>query len=635
MTDRTSYPPDGIIPWRTLLLIGTALALLVGLMAYGYAVGDRLQLIHSPLLGTIVEIRKEAADCRQAIETIAADGVADDSAEVLKPLDQAVWHFFKMLEMSRQSVESAAVQDEAVQDLARAFDRFRSVAAQRMAGTPAAEVISGPKGETAAAYETFLSELNRVEGAINELHAADRWRFRAVMAVLTGFCAVLAIAVGLAVRRYEKRKMEQLAALKTAHDDLRREIESRSRTEHALEKSERLLRTVFNASSEAIIITQVADGRVVEVNQGFTDLTGFTATEVIGRSLTELAVWHRAEQRQWLVDALERQGKVRNWEAEFRRKDGRVRIGLLSAALIRLDDEYHILGVARDVTEIKQAEIELKRSRDELEERVRRRTEQLDRYNRELLHEIEVRKRAERELIDHQQRLRSLTSQLLQTEERERRELAAEIHDRIGHALAAAKIKLGGLQKALADREFATVVAEIRAMLTETIRDTRTLTFELSPPVLYELGLPAALEWLAGDIRTRHGLPVEVRCDDAGNQLEIELRVLIFRMVRELLFNVVKHAAASHARVHLRDLGQNRLEVEVVDDGYGFSGPASAQGEAGFGLFSIQEQLKHCDGSLEIRSEPGTQTRVTIHIRVPSVKDKRGEDVRELSNSSG
>ena len=202
------------------------------------------------------------------------------------------------------------------------------------------------------------------------------------------------------------------------------------------------------------------------------------------------------------------------------------------------------------------AEQALKESHDELETRVAQRTEMLELTAKDqLLLEVEERKKYEQELLGYQQRLRHLSSELLQTEERERRRIAIEIHDRIGQSLAVNKIQLGALQAEVDSQDLKTKIEDIRALLSQTIRDTRTLTFELSPPVLYELGLQAALEWLAEIVRKQNGLKVDVAGDGSDRKLDAEKRVLLFRTCRELLLNVVKHAGAKRTRVSLQGDG--------------------------------------------------------------------------------
>ena len=261
------------------------------------------------------------------------------------------------------------------------------------------------------------------------------------------------------------------------------------------------------------------------------------------------------------------------------------------------------------------AEQALKESHEELEKRVDQRTEMLQRAKDQLQLEVEVRKKKEQELLGYQQRLRHLSSELLQTEERERRRIATEIHDRIGQSLAVNKIQLGSLQAEIDSQDLKTKIEYIRELLSQTIRDTRTLTFELSPPVLYELGLQAALEWLAEIVRKQSGLKVDVAGDGSDQRLDAEKRVLLFRICRELLFNVVKHAGANRARLSLRGDGA-AIMVKISDDGTGFDPDLLRAGydpfKRGFGLFSIREQLQHHGGMFEVDPTPGCGSVLTI-----------------------
>ena len=261
------------------------------------------------------------------------------------------------------------------------------------------------------------------------------------------------------------------------------------------------------------------------------------------------------------------------------------------------------------------AEQALKESHDELEKRVDQRTAMLVSAKDQLLLEVEERKKYEQELLGYQQRLRHLSSELLQTEERERRRIATEVHDRIGQALAVNKIQLGALQAEVDSQDLKTKIEDIRGLLSQTIRDTRTLTFELSPPVLYELGLQAAFEWLAEIVRKQSGLAVEVAGDGSDQKLDVEKRVVLFRTCREMLFNVMKHAGAKRARVFLRGDGA-MIIVKISDDGIGFEPDLLQAGydpfERGFGLFSVREQLQHQGGTFEIDSGPGRGSAVTI-----------------------
>lgn len=272
------------------------------------------------------------------------------------------------------------------------------------------------------------------------------------------------------------------------------------------------------------------------------------------------------------------------------------------------------LGTAIQRVSIEDA---LQKSHAELEGRVKHRTELLALANESLLREIEERKQTEQELIRHREQLRHLSSDLMQTEERERRRIATEIHDRIGQALAVTKIKLGALQSALVSEERSAAVEEIRELVSGTIKDTRSLTFELSPPVLYELGLKAALDWLADNIKKRHGIQIKISGSEHERLADISLRIALFRIIRELVYNIVKHSNAKQASIEL-EADRSVLCIRVEDNGSGFDPSALiSDGDSesrGFGLFSIREQLNQCGGELNIQSMPGRGTQVTITV---------------------
>jgi PAS domain S-box-containing protein len=264
-----------------------------------------------------------------------------------------------------------------------------------------------------------------------------------------------------------------------------------------------------------------------------------------------------------------------------------------------------------------QAEQALKNSHDQLEKRVAERTQMLSQAKDDLVLEVEKRQEYEQELLGFQQRLRILSSRLIQTEERERRRIAIDIHDRIGQTLAVTKMQLGAVQVAFADEDLEQHITAIRDLVGEAIRDVRTLTFELSPPILYELGLQAALEWFAENIRKQYGLRVDVLAEGSDRAIDADRRVIIFRTCRELLLNVVKHAAAKCARVHLYS-DESLVTVTIADDGIGFDQTVLNQGfdplERGFGLFSIKEQLQYYGGSLTIDSGPKRGSTLTIDV---------------------
>jgi PAS domain S-box-containing protein len=172
---------------------------------------------------------------------------------------------------------------------------------------------------------------------------------------------------------------------------------------------------------------------------------------------------------------------------------------------------------------------------------------------RTYVHDITERKKAEEKLNIYQDRLKSLASELSFTEERERRHIAEELHDHIGQTLAVIKMKIQSLQKLESSIKPNCVMDEIRELLEKTIHDTRSLTFELNPPALYEIGFEPAMERLTEQYQDRHGIVVDFVNDGKPKPLGNDMRILLFKAVRELLANVVKHARFKRYRGYPSD----------------------------------------------------------------------------------
>ena len=225
--------------------------------------------------------------------------------------------------------------------------------------------------------------------------------------------------------------------------------------------------------------------------------------------------------------------------------------------------------------------------------------------------DITERKLSEQQILDSQERLKSLASAVVLAEERERRRIGAGLHDDVGQTLAIVKIKLGELRGSATESGSSQKLEEIRGLLDQAIHSTRTLTFELSSPVLYELGLAAALQELGERMERRGSIRFHFSADrwrDPG----AELAIVLYRSVRELLFNVVKHARASHVRMAI-DAASDQVRIVIEDDGVGIAAAGQVFDDSGgFGLFMVREQLIHVGGRLEIDSSPGEGTRVRL-----------------------
>jgi PAS domain S-box-containing protein len=241
--------------------------------------------------------------------------------------------------------------------------------------------------------------------------------------------------------------------------------------------------------------------------------------------------------------------------------------------------------------------------------------------------DITARKQTEKNLLKYQQQLKSLASQLTLTEERERRRIAVGLHDQICQSLAISKIKIEGLLHSGISKDRYNILKNIRDWLNKVISDTRSLTFDLSSPILYELGFEKAVAaWLEEEIQRKHNIITEFRDDGKSKPLGENLRMFLFRDVRELLINVVKHAHANKVTVSVNKVGST-IRITVEDDGIGFEhSRASSASSTGFGLFSIRERLEHLGGEFNIESSPGHGSKITLLAPIDQVeKNKTGD----------
>lgn len=218
------------------------------------------------------------------------------------------------------------------------------------------------------------------------------------------------------------------------------------------------------------------------------------------------------------------------------------------------------------------------------------------------------------ELAQRATQLRALAGELTLSEQRERRRMARVLHDHLQQLLVGAKFRATILGRA-GDDVVRRGAAEIESLLDESINTSRSLTAELSPPILHDGGLADGLEWLARWMADKHGLTVDLSAEANLPPIEEDVKILLFESVRELLFNAVKHGRVRSASVNLRRIDTGELQVTVSDRGPGFDPrkvrPAGEMG-GGFGLFSIRERLDLIGGRMAIDSTPGHGSRVVL-----------------------
>jgi two-component system NarL family sensor kinase len=220
------------------------------------------------------------------------------------------------------------------------------------------------------------------------------------------------------------------------------------------------------------------------------------------------------------------------------------------------------------------------------------------------------RQRVLKSLLSYQQDLRELASALSLSEQHERRRIAEGLHDNIGQNLALVNMRLSAAQHAADREEASSMIAQARELVSDVIADTRTLTFELCPPILYELGLVAALDWLVEQLEAVHGYVAIVRQHGPPLTISEDVAITFFQAARELLINAGRHGRANHVNVDVHN-DEDQVRVVVEDDGAGFDPAALAprsEPHKGFGLFNISERLRLLGGRLLLQSQPGGGT---------------------------
>ncbi len=232
-----------------------------------------------------------------------------------------------------------------------------------------------------------------------------------------------------------------------------------------------------------------------------------------------------------------------------------------------------------------------------------------------VVRDISERKMIAQKFADYQKNLKSLNALLTRTEETERRNIAEYIHDGIAQILSLAYINLSTVTKEGLPKEDQETLSTTLNLIDNAITETRNLTFNLSPPILFELGLVPALKWKLEQVSKKHGCKTEFQSEDAKIDVGVNSRTLLYRIVSELINNVIKHAEAEKIMLHC-SIKEGNLNLAVSDNGKGFDyAPESRVTEkSGFGFFSIKERLESIQGEMLVRSEKGKGTIVTIII---------------------
>jgi len=381
----------------------------------------------------------------------------------------------------------------------------------------------------------------------------------------------------------EGRVEERTAELTISNEKLQQEIAERIRAEEALRQSEEHHRTLIETMSEGMAMLDKS-GIITFVNNQFCTMTGYRRDELVGYEL--MILMDKDNQRLFTKHWDGRmKGDSTPYEITLIRKDDTKVHTLISPS--PLFDEHNqfsgSFGIFTDITQLKQAE---------------------------------------KELISYQEQLRSLASELSLVEERQRRCIATELNDYIGQTLFYCKNKLEALRESASFENFKASTDEILDLMEQTIDYTKSLTFQLGTPILYEEGLEAALKWLGYQFQKQLGLVFRFEDDLRPKPLSDETRILLYQAVRELMINVARHAKARNVKISIQRDYKN-MQIDVEDDGIGVDTTKIdpyAKATGSFGLFTIHERLKYLGGHFKFSSKPGLGTKGTIIVPLKPVK---------------
>ena len=407
------------------------------------------------------------------------------------------------------------------------------------------------------------------------------------------------IALQRSKEELEARVAARTAELQDANDRLIVELNRRKRIEDMLRKGAERYRNLF-VNSPLGIYRVNAEGRILMGNPTLIRMLGYSSFDELVSVGGKRRDYEPSYLRKKIKDRLEKEGRVRGFETKWRKRDKTSIFVRENAKAVRSPDGtlLYYEGTVEDITEQKKAEEKIK---------------------------------------SYQKQLRSLASDLSLAEERERRRIATMLHDHIGQILAISKIKLGALAQLIGNDESMNQLKEVRNHIEQAIQYTRSLTFELSPPILYDLGLEAALEWLAEQVREHQRINCMFEADAYPKPVSDEIRIVLFSAVRELLMNVTKHAQANVAKITIRRVNDS-ITVHVADNGIGFVPSKMSfyrDENKGFGLFSIRERLRHLSGQMEVRSGRGRGTRVILTAPLVIEKQKAGNITNENQDYFG
>jgi len=389
----------------------------------------------------------------------------------------------------------------------------------------------------------------------------------------------------------------------------------RKRIEGALKVSEVRYRRLFETAKDGILILDADTGQITDANPFLKDLLGYSHAELLGKRLWEIGPFRDIAASRGAFRKLQEKKYIRYENLPLETKEHQHKHVEFVSNVYRENGTKVIQCNIRDITARHQAQEALANASKELEKRVDERTAELLTANRLMKKMLDEGKRAEEEIRKSRERLRNLTGRLQSLLEEERSRISREIHDELGQALTALKMDLSLTRRSLVSGGLAKQSEEIQESeraVKRIISTVRKIATDLRPGILDELGVAAAIEWMAKDFENRTGIGCKVSIQGVDKISDTTIGTAIFRIVQEALTNVMRHAAASRVKVSLEKKGHT-LIVEVRDNGIGITEGGIA-GSKSLGLIGIRERVRLLEGKVVIHGAPGEGTSVKVTL---------------------
>jgi len=341
-------------------------------------------------------------------------------------------------------------------------------------------------------------------------------------------------------------------------------------------------------------------GNVTSWNRGAKRIKGYDAADIIGKNFSNFYPEEdiRARKPEMELEVAAREGRFED-EGWRLRKDGSRFWASVIITAIR-DDSGNLVGfgkVTRDITEKMQAQVAL------------------DRANQELKKEVLERRLAEQRVIQSEKSLRSLSLHLLRTQDEERKRIGRDLHDSLGQVLTAVKLSLAGAKGETDEDQVA--IERCISLADDCIREVRTISYLLYPPMLEELGLKSAIPWYLDGFTERSGIKTSFECSANFQRLPRDMELALFRLLQEALTNVHRHSESPVAQVRLHRDGDNAV-LEIQDAGKGLPeeiGKPGSTPATGVGLRGMDERMRQLGGRLQISSN-GNGTTLTAIVPI-------------------